>query len=193
MSTAGSKKKKGIGVKVLVVILVIAIVAGGAIILVKNTRYPLEYEELIVQYSDEFGLDPYMVAAVIYTESGFDASAVSRSGAIGLMQIMPETGEWIAGKFDINNFKDNMLFDPQTNIRFGCWYLGFLEERFEGDNRLVWAAYNAGHNRVNQWLDDPAVSLDGKRLDNIPIEETKQYVEKVEKAHQRYKEYYEIG
>ncbi len=105
------------------------------------------------------------------------------------MQIMPETGEWIAGKLDVEDYSKQMLYDPETSIRFGCWYLDFLSDRFEGNLQLVMAGYNAGHNRVAEWIDDPSIS-DGESLINIPFKETDDYVKKVERALEKYREQY---
>jgi len=154
--------------------------------------YPLKYEEYIVEYASEYEVDPYMVSAVIWAESGFDEEAVSHRGAVGLMQIMPDTGEWIAEKLDIAAYRDDMLFSPETNIRFGCWYYRFLSERFPGNVQNILAAYNAGHNKVQQWLNDSAYSADGEILDIIPYEETDDYVDKVEKAYEIYRQLYEF-
>ncbi len=182
-----------------VVLVIMLVVLGGVLgifafdYLNGERHYTLLYEDSIAAYAKEYGLDPYMVAAVIHTESGFDPNAVSHAGAIGLMQVMPETGEWIAGKLGVEPFDINALYDPDTNIRFGCWYLGFLRERFGGANELVWAGYNAGQGRVDEWLADPAVSADGVSLTDIPFEETADYVKKVETAYKRYKELYEIS
>ena len=126
-----------------------------------------------------------MVAAVIRTESDFDPDAVSGAGAMGLMQIMPATGEWIADKLDMHSFQTEALFDPQTNIEIGCWYLNFLQERFDTPE-LISAAYNAGHGRVAQWLDDTAVSADGENLEEIPYPETREYVDRIAKAYDAY-------
>lgn len=193
MSNVQPKKTKG----AIVALVIVAVLLIGAYYFLLGPGakrfYPLEYEEYIVAYAQENDIDPYMVAAVIHTESGFDANAVSRSGAMGLMQIMPETGEWIAGKFDMQDFSSDKLFEPETNIKFGCWYLNFLEDTFDGDKTLVWAGYNAGQGRVKEWLADASLSGDGKTLDSIPYEETDKYVKKVEKAYQKYKEFYEIG
>lgn len=152
-------------------------------------QFPLEHEDLIIKYSEEYSLDPYFVAALIDTESDFIETAVSEDGAQGLMQIMPETAEWIAQKLDI---KEYSMLDPETNIRFGCWYLNFLQEKFSGKEQLMMAAYNAGHNKVNEWL-SKGYSKDGSTLDEIPYAETKNYVNKVSRAYEQYKKLYEIG
>jgi soluble lytic murein transglycosylase len=190
----GTRRKKCGAPLVIVIVTIVTLVAAVSVYSALRGRqavYPLEYEDLIIQYSGEFGLDPYLVAAVVHTESGFDAQAVSHAGAVGLMQVMPQTGEWIAGKLGMENYKEEMLLDPETNIRFGCWYLHFLQERFTS-GRLVLAAYNAGHNRVSGWLEDSRLS-DGDELTDIPYEETERYVQKVTRAYEKYKEYYEIG
>ncbi len=152
-------------------------------------RFPLKYESTIVKYAGEYGLDPYFVCAMIDTESNFDERAVSEDGAQGLMQIMPETSVWIAEKLKTGEYD---IFDPETNIRFGCWYLSFLKERFSGQEQLMIAAYNAGHNKVEEWLSE-GYSKDGMTLDEIPYAETKKYIDKVTRAYEEYQRLYQIG
>ncbi|MEA5002769.1 MAG: lytic transglycosylase domain-containing protein [Christensenella sp.] len=196
MGRANSRKKGSKAVIIVVcVVIAVAAVLGGLFVfgdLNWQAKYPLKYEELIVKYADEYALDPYFVAAVIHTESGFDAEAVSGAGAMGLMQVMPETGEWVAGKLGLEGFNKEMLLDPETNIEMGCWYLGFLKERFPNEEAVM-AAYNAGHGRVQEWLDDAQYSTDGTTLDSIPFKETENYVKKVTNAYEKYKEHYELG
>jgi len=155
---------------------------------IEKQTYKLTYETLIKKYSQEYDLDPYLVAAVIHVESGNRKDVASNKGAIGLMQIMPETGEWIAGKLK-RGFSIDYLKDPETNIEFGCWYLRFLCDRFSEMDTVI-AAYNAGHNKVAKWLDDSQYSDDGASLATIPIVEAKQYVQKVVKANEKYKKIY---
>lgn len=178
MGSNAVKQKSRKTVAIVAIVIVAAILLGGAYYVYEKLngkgKYPLEYEDIIVKYAQENGLDPYFVAAVIYVESGFDAQAVSGAGAMGLMQIMPDTGEWIAGKLGIDAFEQSMLFDPDTNIKFGSWYLHFLNDKFEGNRQLVMAGYNAGHNRVAGWLEDKTLS-DGKELKEIPFAETERY------------------
>lgn len=181
--------------KVLLVVLValaaVAAVIGFTFLQDKFLRqqYPLKYEDTIVRYAKEYGLDPYFICAMIDTESNFREDAVSEDGAQGLMQIMPETAEWIAQKNGIENYD---IFDPDTNIMFGCWYLNFLKDKFSGQEQLMIAAYNAGHNKVEQWLAE-GYSQDGTTLDEIPYAETEKYVDKVSRAYEQYKKLYEIG
>ena len=178
------------GIFITLVILLVLVVGGY--IFVKNT-YPLHYEEEILEYSQEFGLDPYFVAAVIWTESKFQANAESSQGAIGLMQIMPDTGNWIAEKLDMGEQDEDTLVDPDVNIRLGCWYLSYLMDKFDGDLTKVMAGYNAGPNRVEQWLQDPEYSSDGTSLETIPYEETENYVKRIQTSYKIYQFLYDLG
>ncbi len=178
--------------KIAICLLIAIIIAGAAFSAVKLIRYmyPLEYRELIEKYSDEYDLDPYLVLAVIKVESSFRPDAVSPRDARGLMQITGKTGEWIAGKLKINNYSKDMLFEPEMNIRIGCWYLSTLYYEF-GDLELMLVAYNAGSGNVSQWLKNNKYSQNGKSLDKIPFKETEQYLIKVKKSQATYKKLYE--
>lgn len=156
---------------------------------IDKKQYTLEYPTLIQKYSKQYDLDPYLVASIIHVESGNRQDAESSVGAIGLMQIMPTTGEWIAGKLKIENFTTEKLKDPELNIQMGCWYLNFLKERFDSTDTVI-AAYNAGHGRIQKWLDDPNHSANQEDLVDIPYPETENYVQKVNQAYQKYKQYY---
>lgn len=176
--------------RIVYALIVLACLIGAAFLFSNaygRMRYPLRYTDLIQENADRFGLDPYRVAAVIKTESDFDAEAVSRAGAMGLMQIMPETGSWIAEKLGVADFRPAMLLEPECNITFGCWYLRFLDERFGGDPDLMAAAYNAGHNKVSSWLEDESVSGDGEHLQDIPYPETRDYVKRIAGAYEHYR------
>ncbi|MPN57676.1 Soluble lytic murein transglycosylase [bioreactor metagenome] len=128
------------------------------------------------------------MAAIIHVESGNREDAVSEKGALGLMQLMPDTAEWIAGKLG-ETYNQDSVCEPYTNIRYGCWYLDFLFSRFSSTDTVL-AAYNAGHNAVRNWLSDPEYSDDGVTLKRIPYTETEQYVEKVDRAYDKYKALY---
>ena len=153
------------------------------------TTYPVEYQDLIRQYAAENDIPPAYVAAVILAESSYRPEAVSLVNAQGLMQILPSTAEWIAGKFD-ESYTEGCLFDPETNIKYGCWYLGFLMRRYDGSMRCSSAAYHAGQGTVDKWLADPAYSSDGKTLDKIASDATGTYVERVLKYYEKYEEIY---
>ena len=157
---------------------------------IKRMRYPLKYEEEIREYSAEYSVDPYMVASVIWVESRFLSDAVSGRDARGLMQLLPSTATWAAGKMGLADFEEAKLLDPEVNIRIGCWYLGFLSSRFPGNDDLILAAYNGGIGNVQKWLQDKTYSGDGQQLDHIPFRETRDYIIKVQDAYKIYKEIY---
>ena len=151
--------------------------------------YPMEYSELIRSNAAQQGLDPAHIAAVILAESSYDPNAVSSVNAQGLMQIMPDTGKWLAGKFD-EAYYEGCLFDPATNIRYGSWYLGYLMRRYDGDLTCTTAAYHSGQGAVDKWLADPAFSADGKRLTEVKGENAKKYVSRVLEYYEKYQELY---
>lgn len=148
--------------------------------------YPLKYEEFVAENSKNYGLEPSMVYGVIKAESGFGKNSVSGKGAKGLMQITDSTAEFIAERLKKEEYD---IYDPETNLLFGCWYLGYLFARF-GVRDTVLAAYNAGEGNVAEWLKNPEYSYDGLHLNKIPYEETSRYVKKVNKYAGRYKKYY---
>ena len=131
--------------------------------------------------------------AVIHVESGGRSDAISSAGALGLMQVTPTTGELIAGKFH-DSFDPEKLKDPETNVRYGCWYLRFLHDRFSVKG-TVWAAYNRGHNKVQEWLQDRELSGDGSSLivEKIPAGETRNYVIKMQESYDKYRTLYPEG
>ncbi len=159
-------------------------------------QYPLSYKELIVEKAEEFNLQPWHVAAVVRCESSFNPDATSDAGARGLMQIMPETGAWLAGKFgEETDFDPASLYDPETNLKYGCWFLNWLMARYDENVVLATCAYHAGHGTVDKWLADPTVSADGKTIDpdNIPYASTKTYVSRILTAYDKYQELYDFA
>lgn len=173
----------------LIIVMIVAMVLGVA---ANSTHwllrilYPIHYRQLIEKYSAEYNLDPYLVAAIIRTESKFNEKARSRKDAKGLMQIAPITGEWAARDLNLENYSEEMLYVPEINIRIGCWYIDKLRTEFDGRLQLMLAAYNGGSGNVNKWLKDPKYSVDGVTLKEIPFGETKLYVEKVLKSYKIY-------
>ena len=149
--------------------------------------YPIRYAAEVNAAAAEFDLEPAYLYAVILAESSFRPDAVSSVGALGLMQVMPETGEWIAGKLDLSDsFTADMLTDPALNVRFGSWYLRYLLNRYDGDKRCASAAYHAGQGTVDAWLADPSMSPDGHTLSAIGYETTDYYVNKVLSNYEKY-------
>jgi soluble lytic murein transglycosylase len=148
-------------------------------------RYPLEYEHIVRGHAENYDLDAALLAAVIYRESKFDADARSASGAIGLMQLLPDTAEGIALNTGGSRFRVADLLDPEINVRYGSFYLRRLLRKYE-DERLALAAYNAGQANVDEWL-----SEDGE----IGFAETREYVDDVLDARDIYARAYadELG
>ena len=154
------------------------------------SRYPMTYAPEIRAAAAEFSLDPAYVASVVLAESSFDAEAVSSAGAIGLMQIMPATGEWIAGKLEDEPFDVQRLYQPEVNLRYGCWYLRFLLDRYDEDMYTASTAYHQGQGRVDQWLEDPEYSEDGRTLTAISSAVTDTYVNRIMESYAHYQELY---
>ena len=145
-------------------------------------RYPLEYEHVIVGHARNYELDAALLAAVVYRESKFDPDARSRSGAIGLMQLLPDTARGIALHTGGKRFVVSDLLDPEINVRYGAFYLRRLLRKYE-DERLALAAYNAGQRNVDRWLAE-----EGGR---IGFPETQQYVDEVLELREVYAEAYD--
>ena len=119
----------------------------------ERLRYPLRYEQIVVGHAENYHLDPQLVAAVIYQESKFDADAVSASGAVGLMQLLPETGRASPTAPAATAGSRADLKNPELNIRYGSWYLRHLLDKY-GDEELALAAYNAGQTNVDRWREE---------------------------------------
>lgn len=137
-------------------------------------------------YSKEYGIDDSLVYSVIKVESKFNKKAVSKRNAKGLMQISEITQNWAQEELGLENID---IFDPETNIKIGCWYLNKLFKEFN-DLDLVITAYNGGSGNVSKWLKNDAYSIDGNKLHEIPFEETKNYLEKVKENYRVYKALY---
>ena len=154
--------------------------------------HPIYYKDLIEQYASENNLKPAFVAAIILNESSFRTDAESSVGARGLMQLMPDTAEWIAGKLDMDYFHFDFMYDAEMNIRFGTWYLGYLSRLFRGDPVSVASAYHAGQGTVTRWLSDESKTRDGVslNLDSLSDGPTKTYAGRVTQAYAIYEALY---
>ena len=179
------KKKSGSAGRVVLVLLLLILIALIGITVITNHYFPTTYIEMVSGYAEEFDLEPELIFAVIHAESRFNANAVSRAGASGLMQIMEDTAYWIAPAAGIDEFSYTQIFDPEINIRLGSYYLAMNIRRFE-DITVALCAYNAGGGNVSGWLENPDYSSDGKTLDYIPFAETRNYVERVKRNKQIY-------
>lgn len=164
----------------------IIILLTTAIAMVLYYNYPKVYSETVYMYAQEFDLDPLLVYAVMKTESNFNTNAISYRGAKGLLQIMDSTGQWGAEHLDISSYANDQLFEPEVNIRIGCWYLSKLIKQYDGDINKALAAYNAGSGNVAKWTNNSMYSYDGKTLSYIPFKETRTYINKVIFHHRMY-------
>jgi soluble lytic murein transglycosylase len=149
---------------------------------VMRAVYPLEYASTIREASEENGLEPAFVAGVIYTESRFRPDAESSREAYGLMQLLPESARFIQRKSGI----EGDYRDPEVNIRLGTWFLGYLEDRYQGDERLMLAAYNSGEGTVDAWVSEEGFDI----AKDIPFKETRHYVNNVLEARKTYQDLY---
>jgi soluble lytic murein transglycosylase len=149
---------------------------------VMRTVYPLKCTATIREVSEENDLDPTFVAGVIYTESRFRQDAESHRGAYGLMQLLPKSARFIQRKSGI----EGDYRDPEVNIRLGTWFLGYLKDRYNGDERLMLAAYNSGEGNVDAWASDEGFDI----AKDIPYKETRHYVNNALEARQTYQELY---
>ena len=141
--------------------------------------YMWDYQQDIITYSQKNNVDPFLVAAIIKNESNFKHKAVSGVGAVGLMQIMPDTGRWIAEQMGLKNYQDSDLYTTKTNIRMGCWYVGELEHEFQQNMTLVMIAYNAGRGQTHEWMQENNWTYDFNDVQAIPFPDTREYVAKV--------------
>lgn len=167
-------------IKILIFIFVFVVFCFGLSYRFEEERKIKKYNDYIVKYSGEYGVEERLVKAVIKTESGFDEKAISQKGACGLMQLMPSTFRYASCLFEKENYNtnDDDIFIPEKNIKCGCKYLKYLKDIFVTDVEVL-CAYNAGEGRVKEWLGNKNYSDDGKTLKKIPYNETYDFVKKV--------------
>lgn len=159
-------------------------------VVVLQNIYPIKYSEYVEKYSEENGLDKYLVYALIKAESNFNPDATSSSGARGLMQLMEETAIERSNIIENQSVEAYDLYDPETNIKLGTSYLAYLIDLYDGNYILAVTAYNAGMGNVEDWITEGIIEKDGSDIENIPYLETNNYVRKILKNYQMYKEIY---
>ena len=188
-------KRKGCGCGVLFFIFIL-FVAGLALVALNRDRiaeyfFPRDYQENVMQIAGEYGMDHWLVMAIIREESGFDPEAVSVAGATGLMQLMPATAEEIINRNNFDFSVEEALLDPVCNIRCGVWYLHWLAEHcYGGSMPAAVAAYNAGRATVDAWINQGQWDGTLEDIAGIPYAETRQYLQYVYESHYMYQRLY---
>ncbi|KEO82054.1 lytic transglycosylase [Tumebacillus flagellatus] len=181
------KAKRKISILGLLLLLVVVVVSSNTF---WRFLYPLHHEEYIRTAAAKNGVDPLMVAALINVESKFKTENVSHVGAVGLMQLMPETATWAAEQSGLPYDGPTDLADPQRNIELGSWYLAYLKKQFDGNWVAAVAAYNGGPARVQGWMQDGEWDGTLDTSDKIPVGETRHYVQRVFFNYEKYKKLY---
>ena len=185
-------KSKKAGKKILAFLLILLLLTGFLFLKAPAQKkyYPKKYPEEIALAAEKYDLDENLLYAVIHTESGFQADAVSSVGARGLTQIMPETFEWLQNKRG-ENYPNEALFEPAISIDYGAYFYKLLLTKYDGDIQTAAAAYHSGTGQVAKWLQEPENSKDGKTLLKIPGKNAKHYAQKILTAMEKYQEIYE--
>jgi soluble lytic murein transglycosylase len=175
----------------------LALVAAVAAVLVlgplknaiREVTLPLRHDDIIRQQAADKNVDPALIAAVIYEESKF-RDQTSHAGARGLMQITPRTADFIADRSGGTRFEQDDLATPQINISYGTYYLRYLLDRYDGDDELAIAAYNAGETNVDRWIRAAGGQESFDVDEDIQFPETRHYVRDVQQRRREYRENY---
>lgn len=183
------RKKKRSGCFLFLILCIVAFTFMFQAPSVKKVIYPYPYRALIEQYAEQYNVDPLLVVSVIRAESKFLPQSQSHKGALGLMQLMPDTAKWIAETLKDGSFDQSKLREPEKNIQYGTWYIASLQKEFP-DITLVLAAYNGGRGHVNEWIRTEQLNVDNLRTEDIPFKETREYVDRVMDNYSNYKELY---
>lgn len=186
------KRSKRGKLKNKLIALIIIIIGIGLLFQMPSPQkllYPYPYRPTVEKYAQEYGVDPYLVIAVIRAESNFMPQSESHKGALGLMQLMPITASDIAQKMKDESFTLEKLKDPEKNIQYGTWYLANLQKEFNNTTLTV-AAYNGGRGHVKEWITSQQLDPHNLRVEDIPFQETREYVQRVLHYYAKYKELY---
>ncbi|MEF2244817.1 lytic transglycosylase domain-containing protein [Paenibacillus sp. IITD108] len=175
----------------LIVLLIICAVLFVKSDLLAPIIYPVHFKDDIRISASNYNVEPQLVAAIIRSESNFKTGRESRKGALGLMQIMPSTAEWVVKKAGFDNVSVDMLRDrADISIEVGTWYLSSLVEQFDNNKIAAVAAYNAGPGNVRKWLNSGVWDGNLETVKQIPFGETRHYVQRVHYYYNKYKELY---
>ncbi len=162
--------------------------------------YPIHYQDEIVYYADEYHIDPLLTASIIRTESNYRPSHVSPKGALGLMQIMPQTASWIVEQARMKHVNEANLLDEDINLQLGSWYIAWLYQNFKftdtsldvDELAVLSASYNAGPGNVQRWLKEGTWDGTYATVGNIPFGETRHYIQRVVYYYNKYDRYYDL-
>jgi len=151
--------------------------------------FPKAYWGDLKRFSTENELDPYLVASLIRQESEFNPNAISRANAVGLMQLLPVTGKKVAKEVKMHHFSPNQLYTPTVNLQLGTRYFKSMVDKF-GSFEYALAAYNAGSDRVEDWLSQGTYRDPQEFVESIPFTETREYVQAILRNANVYKQLY---
>ena len=162
------------------------------IINIQQIIYPKKYEQYVSKYAELYNVDELLIYSIIKAESNFDEKANSKAKAIGLMQLMENTAIETGEKVDEKINSKEELYNPKINVKIGIKYLSELLERYDGNLEIALAAYNAGIGNVTEWIQKGIIKKDGSDIENIPFKETNNYVRKILRDYEIYREIYEV-
>ncbi len=182
-------KKCIIPVLALIIILIILFSVIRIQDIVIKQIYPQKYSEYVTKYSDEYGIDSMLIYAIIKAESNFNPNIKSSSNAMGLMQLIEDTAKETASKVGIQ-YTEGCLYDPETNINLGIRYYSELLEEYDNNYLLALTAYNAGTGNLKKWIEQGIIKPDGSNIEDIPYKETNNYVRKIVRDYNIYKDLY---
>lgn len=170
------------GVRLFTVLLFIGIVLFSIFLHNYLSRPAPEIRMIITEYAHKYRVQKHLVEAVMHAESKFDQKAVSHVGAVGMMQLMPKTAEWIAQEGELQ-YMD--LKEPRQNIMLGTWYIDYLLKKYHNNEVLALAAYNAGRGNVDEWITEYGWKDDFTNIKEIPFPETREFVKLVVETRDR--------
>ncbi|MCD1258954.1 lytic transglycosylase domain-containing protein [Paenibacillus athensensis] len=152
--------------------------------------YPIYYKQEIRQNATKYQIDPFLIAAIIRVETNYQYHLESKKGAIGIMQLMPDTAQWIVETANLGTYTHDDLHRVEVNIGLGAWYLNWLFNHYDGNMLYAIAAYNAGQGNVNKWKQSDTWDGTIEQVAQIPFGETRHYVQRVLYYYEKYRELY---
>ncbi len=188
ITTLKSLKKAIIPIILAIILILLFSVIRVQDIFIK-TIYPQKYNEYVEKYALQYGVDSMLVYAIIKAESNFNPNIKSNSNAMGLMQLLENTAKETANKIEIE-YTDGCLYDPETNIKLGIKYFSDLLKEYDNNYMLALTAYNAGTGNLKKWIEQGIIKPDGSNIEDIPYKETNNYVRKIVRDYNIYKDLY---